>query len=161
MVNLTPEPSDLGRDDITRAPYLVVATVWLLPWCSLPWRIYGNNVHSWIKLWDINHLLIGHSITFRWKFHCIVAIDTGSLLALWQCPDCTNNQMHSSTNNRASDSDQALGLTKMDTQQGTQASAKQCRCHRQLTKSPTAVARRHQDHRPSPLIAAWEVLVVA
>ena len=49
---------------------LVIAVV------SLRSRCYGNNVRRWMKLQEIIHLSIGHSIPFRWIFHCIVAIDT-------------------------------------------------------------------------------------
>ena len=80
-----------------RAPHLVIAAIWLLLYCALPSHIYGNNVCRWVKLWEINHLIIALSITFRCIFHCTVAIDTGSLLALWQQPDYGNNQMHNPT----------------------------------------------------------------
>ena len=33
--------------------------IWLLQQCSLPSRIYGNNICRWVKLWKINHVSIG------------------------------------------------------------------------------------------------------
>ena len=61
---------------------MVWLCIWLLQqsgYChstmyTLPSCIYGNNIHRWVNLWEINYLGIGHSITFRWIFHCIVAI---------------------------------------------------------------------------------------
>ena len=49
---------------------LVIALVPLRSCC------YGNNVCRWVKLQQIIHLSISHSITFRCLFHCIFAIDT-------------------------------------------------------------------------------------
>ena len=50
-----------------------------------------------VKIWEMNHIDSSHPTPCWWNFPYLVAIDTGSLLTLWQYLYYDNNQMCSTT----------------------------------------------------------------